>query len=51
MADTCPTDAWMSEGFFLGGTSRGFSQDFFQRAKNGENWFLSLEIEKTSFFC
>ena len=38
--------------FFQGRGSRGSSQKFFQgRAKSGEICFLSLEIEKTTFFC
>jgi len=42
---------WASEGFFPGGASRGFSQNFFQRgAKSGEICFLPLEIEKQPFF-
>ena len=43
---------WASEGFFPGGTSRGFSQNFFQGGgTHGEIWFLPLEIEKTTFFA
>jgi len=43
-------EAWASEGFFPGGGSKGFSQNFFQGgAKSGEIRFLPLEIKKTFF--
>ena len=42
----------MSEGFFPGGDSWGFSQNFFHGGrKSGEICFLPLEIGKTTFFA
>ena len=44
--------AWASEGFFPGGGPVGdFPKICSREAKNGEIWFLPLEIEKTTFFA
>jgi len=44
--------AWASEGFFPGGGPVGdFPKICSRGAKNGEIWFLPLEIEKTTFFA
>jgi len=52
MLDSKWRQPWASEGFFPGGASRGFSQNFYQAGgKSGEICFLFLEIKITTFFC
>jgi len=43
---------WASEGFFPGGATRGFFQNFSMReAKSGEIVFFPLETKKSTFFA
>ena len=43
--------AWASEGFFQGGQVGDIPKICSREAKYDEICFLSLEIEKTTFFC
>jgi len=43
--------AWVSEGTFPGGATRGFFQTFFYGGPKMVIWFLPLEIKKKAFFA